>query len=269
MRTSITVTALTAALLVSTAAYANETSVSAEATIESLPARGTVSLNGTVDRIVDEDTFVLRDSTGETIDIHTSGAFALNEGDSVSVRGEKTSKIVGIGREIKDATVSVRTDSGAGASLHDAPKVVRDNTEAKKTSAYDMDAAEAAQADASAKDTTITEDIKNAASSAADKVSETVSNISASDTATATAGTIASLPKKGSVQLSGTVDRVRGENKFVLRDAAGKTIDVHTESAVDVQPGSTVRVNGNMTSELLGFGRQIEAAQVLEISTAQ
>lgn len=344
MRHTMTVTALTAALLVSTAAYAETASVKATASLDSLPDKGVVSVDGVVDRVVDGDTFVLRDSAGDTVDVHTKADLALTVGDSVSVKGEKASDLAGLGEEIENATVSVtskgtaavdttteanpaprdakaNTDakktaaydmdtdvevdadadvnqvakageitaaqSGNVAAKAETPRDAKSNTEAKKTASYDLDAdvdvkaagdvakvadagemtaeeankVEMAKADADAKATTVGEDIKNTASNVKDSITNSGD--------AAVAGTIAALPKEGSVSLTGTVDRVSNDNKFILRDSEGKTIDIHTASNVNVEPGDKVSVNGNVKSELLGFGRQIESAQVLKVSAAR
>lgn len=81
--------------------------------------------------------------------------------------------------------------------------------------------------------------------------------------------TIGSLPREGSVELSGVVDKVSDEKTFILRDAEGKTIDIHTASNVEVRPGDMVSVNGNVKSKLLGLGREIESAKVLVVSAAE
>lgn len=232
MRHTMTITALTAALLISTAAHAE---TSASASVESLPDKGMVSLSGTVDRVVDGDTFVLRDAAGDTIDVHSNAQLTLKKGDSVSVKGEKTAEIAGMGAEIEKANVTIGGNRSASASNRAggtaAPTAARDNTDR-------MGARETADA------------------------------ATATGATTAMNDTIEALPKEGAVELNGVVDRVSSDNKFILRDADGETIDIHTAANVDVKPGDSVSVNGNVKSELLGFGRQIEGAQVLVVSSS-
>lgn len=284
MRTTMTVTALTAALLVSTAAYAETASVSADASIEALPKSGAVSLTGTVDRVVDADTFILRDASGETIDVHTKGELSLNKGDMVSISGNKKAELAGIGKEIEGATVDVKSKASATAkstvdtamAKTESPKEAKANTEAKKTAAYDMDADIQIQTDADVKQ--VAEAGEMTAKEATAKVGATadatakettgllgnVTNVATS----ATDSVIDNLPKEGSVELTGTVDRVSSDDRFILRDSAGETIDVHTASAVDVEAGDKVSVSGNVKSELLGLGREIEGAKVLVVSAS-
>ena len=74
---------------------------------------------------------------------------------------------------------------------------------------------------------------------------------------------IDALPQEGPVTISGMVDTVDTDDKtFVLRDASGKTIDVHTSSKVMLQKGQTVKVSGTMSDEALGLGEEIVSARV-------
>lgn len=318
MRHTITVSALTAALLVSTAAYAQTASVGADASISALPDSGTVSLTGTVERVSNDTKFILRDAAGETIDVHTESKLSVKEGDMVSVKGEKTSEIAGIGNEIEKATVTVTDKASASAQAttqmraeNESPAEARNNTEAKKTAAYDADidvdadgdvakTAEARTVNSDDKpanardknnrttaaydadvDVDVDGDVKQVAEAGEMTAAEATAagTAKANATANAVAGkatsataalndTIEALPKEGSVELNGVVDRVSNDTKFILRDASGKTIDVHTASTADVKAGDTVSVNGDMKSELLGFGRKIENAKVLELSAS-
>lgn len=297
MRHTMTVTALTAALLVSTAAYADNMKVSSEASIKSLPSKGVVSLTGTVDRVVDGDTIILRDAAGDTIDVHTASNVTVEKGDMVSIKGDKTAELAGVGEEINNATLSV-TDKVANLASPDgertvaydnkasldsnvqartamkhaenteSPKVASDNTEMKKTAAYDLDV------DADAERARITADVDKVAD--AGEMTAKEATALTTDTATRTVAsadaemnsTIEALPKEGAVELNGVVAEVDSDNSFTLRDAAGKTIDVKTASNVEVQPGDTVSVNGNLKSKLLGLGREIDSAKVLVVSAA-
>ena len=83
----------------------------------------------------------------------------------------------------------------------------------------------------------------------------------------APATTINALPDSGNVMLSGTVDSVRNDREFTLRDATG-TVDVKlpaNQSAV-LQQGETVAVSGNIESSWLG--KDINATSVERQSAA-
>ncbi|MFC3053111.1 hypothetical protein [Kordiimonas pumila] len=74
---------------------------------------------------------------------------------------------------------------------------------------------------------------------------------------------IDALPDEGYVTISGTVEAVnRDDRSFTLRDSAGDTIDVHTQSAIMVDKGQVVKVNGRMDDEVAGMGEQIVSATV-------
>lgn len=75
--------------------------------------------------------------------------------------------------------------------------------------------------------------------------------------------TFENLPKQGRIAVSGVVARVNNDNKFTLRDSTGETIDVNTVSNVAVNEGDQVKVMGQVKSEFLGMGQQIEATDVV------
>lgn len=75
---------------------------------------------------------------------------------------------------------------------------------------------------------------------------------------------IENLPKSGSVTITGIVDRVSGDNKFMLRDSSGKTIDVNTNEEIDVDKGDKVTVTGDLSSEVAGMGKEINNATVAD-----
>lgn len=304
----MTLTAITAALLVSTSAFAMDMKASSEASIDSLPDKGAVSLSGTVDKVIDGDTFILRDSEGETIDVHTASNVNVNKGDVISVKGDKTAEVAGIGEEINNASITLSGEvkkmastakdtvknttaattgavAGAVGALTSAnidantkarvemkneenmesPGKASDNTETKKTAAYDIDVDVDADTDkvASAGEMTAGEATRlsnDKAEKAADRATSTVANVQ---------GTIDALPKEGIAELNGVVAEVDNDQSFTLRDSEGKTIEVNTASNVEVQPGDTVSVNGNVKSKLLGLGREIESAKVLVVSAAR
>ncbi len=80
------------------------------------------------------------------------------------------------------------------------------------------------------------------------------------------AGSISNLPSSGAVSLTGTVDRIADRDTLILRDAGGNTIDVHTNGAVTATIGQKVQVNGQLQSEMLGYGREIINARVMPIA---
>ena len=76
-------------------------------------------------------------------------------------------------------------------------------------------------------------------------------------------GSIDNLAKSGSVSLRGTVESVDNDKKrFVISDNTGDTIDVHTNSAVELKEGDNVSVKGKMESEVAGIGKEITSASV-------
>lgn len=78
--------------------------------------------------------------------------------------------------------------------------------------------------------------------------------------------TFENLPKQGRIAVSGTVARVNNDNKFTLRDTTGETIDVNSVSSVAVNEGDQVKVMGQVKSEFLGMGQEIEATDVVRQS---
>ena len=81
---------------------------SSAAVAASLPRSGQVVRDGTVERIVDTNTFILRDNeTRDTVDVHASRELELDAGDRVQVNGMMESEMLGIGREIVGATVTL------------------------------------------------------------------------------------------------------------------------------------------------------------------
>jgi uncharacterized protein YdeI (BOF family) len=82
------------------------TAVLAANTLSNLPPSGNVTLMGTVDRIADRDTFILKDENGYTIDVHTDNALQIRTGDRVQVLGMVQSEALGVGREVVHARIS-------------------------------------------------------------------------------------------------------------------------------------------------------------------
>lgn len=82
-----------------------------------LPKEGNVTRIGTVQRIVDENTFILLDQqTGQTVDVHTVNNLSLKEGTRVRVKGTADSDVLGMGHEIVNATVA-SVNAGVGGPL--------------------------------------------------------------------------------------------------------------------------------------------------------
>lgn len=74
--------------------------------IDRLPDEGKVTLSGIVaDTDPDDNSFVLQDNTGETIDVHTMQNVTLNEGDRVRVSGMMEDEVLGLGEQIVSASV--------------------------------------------------------------------------------------------------------------------------------------------------------------------
>lgn len=102
--------------------------------VDNLPSSGNVMLMGTVQRIADRDTFILRDDAGNTIDVHTNAALQVRNGERVQVNGTVQSEALGIGREVVNARVSPiagdRVTGGVGGPYEplDENTGVNDNT---------------------------------------------------------------------------------------------------------------------------------------------
>jgi uncharacterized protein YdeI (BOF family) len=127
-----TITALTASLMVSTAAFAANDSMKSAAT--AAPEAGAVTLSGTVDKLVDKDTFVLRDASGNRIDVNTASPLAVKEGDVVSVKGQKSPETMGMGVEISDAFVVAGAASASKGSPMSSAKTDDSRKQAKSES---------------------------------------------------------------------------------------------------------------------------------------
>lgn len=81
--------------------------------IDALPDDGMVSIKGTVSKVSDSDTIILKDVKGDTIDVHTKGKVSVNVGDTVTVSGEMEDEALGMGEQIVNATI---TTSGHAAA---------------------------------------------------------------------------------------------------------------------------------------------------------
>lgn len=83
-----------------------ESTATQSATIQDLPKKGLASIEGTVESIDSSSEFVLRDATGETIDVQSSTRLSLQAGDRVQVKGLVEAEAMGVGEEINSASVS-------------------------------------------------------------------------------------------------------------------------------------------------------------------
>ncbi len=79
--------------------------------IADLPDAGDVAIRGQVVAMRPGDqVFILRDTSGETVDVHTVSDVSLNRGDMVMVKGRVDNEIMGMGEEIWARTVVVTKD---------------------------------------------------------------------------------------------------------------------------------------------------------------
>ncbi|MCE3231898.1 MAG: Bacterial fold protein [Rickettsiaceae bacterium] len=82
-----------------------------------------------------------------------------------------------------------------------------------------------------------------------------------STTALAQNLTIKTLPDSGTVSITGTVDKVKNEKRFVLRDNSGTiSVDIESNKPILLQKGQTVRVSGYIDKHLMG--KDINATSV-------
>ena len=76
--------------------------------IDKLPESGQVMIEAEVSSVSDDmKRFVIKDKTGETIDVNSSVAVNVREGDMVKVKGEMRDEFAGMGEEINAYEVSV------------------------------------------------------------------------------------------------------------------------------------------------------------------
>lgn len=74
--------------------------------IDELSDEGNVTLSGTVEGVDEDDnSFQLRDETGETIDVRTASNVTAREGEQVLVEGVIEDEALGIGEQIVSASV--------------------------------------------------------------------------------------------------------------------------------------------------------------------
>ncbi len=110
----------TAVLATGSAAYAQSIKVNADAKqVDALPKAGKVTISGVVEDIVNDNKLILKDSAGKTIDVNTEAAIKAEEGQTVTVTGEMSSEVAGMGKEINKAVVSTAGISLDGKRGHD------------------------------------------------------------------------------------------------------------------------------------------------------
>lgn len=289
MKLSKTLMHTTAIMLLGTSVvYADsmtkETSwdLDADGRIESLPQTGTVSLSGTVASVSDEDTFTLKDKSGETIDVHTTETISFVEGARVKVQGQITDEAMGLGEEIKassvnvlnsNKTAAVEADSKAGLQVGESEgvgvdiqaSVTREQPKSVKGEKAEQNAAarrDNSKAEVASYDLDADVDADNIE---ARPEAETGAKDATEMAATLEGDSIDNLPKQGRITLTGTVDDIDGSNKFTLRDANGETIDVNTATNLTVAKGDRVKVMGQVKSEFAGLGREIQATDVMSV----
>lgn len=84
--------------------------------IDSLPDKGTVSLEAIVDSVDGQRSLTVRDEMGNTIDVKTLSNLSVKEGDRVAVNGTVESDFAGIGHEIASATVNKLASADTGSA---------------------------------------------------------------------------------------------------------------------------------------------------------
>lgn len=194
--------------------------------IDQLPKEGPVVVVGVVAEIDNKQEFTLRDSAGNTVDIDSSTELDIKQGDRVKVIGNIDDKVMGMGTEIDASSVTKLDASENGLSLSGDAK-----GEAK--------------------------------GEVRPQINAMVQTSEPSDDAK----TINSLPESGMVTVKGTVSSVNeAENRFILTDSNGETIDVHTIAKLEVVAGQEVEVTGRMNAEVAGIGQEIVSARVKVLS---
>lgn len=88
-----------------------------------MPIKGKVSRVGTVESIVDGDTFILKDRlTDKNVDVHTTSTENLELGERVSVEGTARAEMIGMGHQIVNASVMPLNTSGAMGGPYEEPQ---------------------------------------------------------------------------------------------------------------------------------------------------
>jgi hypothetical protein len=223
----VTFTAISMALTVSSGFAAMEKN---DLKINQLPKSGHVTLYGTIDDVDNNKEFNLRDSNGDTIDVDLSEHTTLREGDRVRVSGTLANDFLGFGREINSASVTIldEADERAAATRRDDDPYTLSGMK---------------------------DDAKQAYSNLKQEGKEVFSSNPE--------GTIDALPENGMVSLRGHVEEVNADDRsFVLKDDTGDTIDVNSDTKLEVSKGDTVVVKGQVKAKLAGLGKEIQATDI-------
>ena len=213
--------------------------------ISELPDEGAITIAGTV-KSTNGNNFTLADAHGDTIEVETPAELSLNAGDYVEVEGMLETE--GSTQQISAASVNQIDATNPAKSAFNTAKNAT-------TNAVDS-AGNAISSAATATGNAVTGAV-NTLTGAADETAD------ATDAMISEKSLISELPRKGAIALSGTVDSVDSdERSFILRDQAGKTIDVHSPDQLAVTKGDYVLVQGKLTSEFAGMGKEIQASSV-------
>jgi len=214
MLKQLTLLSTVAAIGISTQAFAadilsTKVNINADsALVQGLPKVGAVTISGTVENIDGDKKFTLKDSSGDTIDVNTNEKVNVKKDSAVTVNGTLDSEILGMGREIKNATISASGSAGISASQN--------------------------------------------SDHGTDKKSKT--------------DLVGQLPNTGMVEISGIVSEVNNtDNSFILKDKTGKTIDVNSSENIYVKVGDRVSVHGEIESNALCLGSEIQAERVIKM----
>ena len=79
-------------------------------TVDALPDEGMVTISGTVEEVdIEDNSFKLRDRSGESIDIHPTKPLTVKAGQKVKVTGVMDDEALGLGEQIVSAKVTIMT----------------------------------------------------------------------------------------------------------------------------------------------------------------
>lgn len=272
MRHTLLTSILSLSLLCSASAFAAGMQTGTETSIKALPSKGKVQIQGMVQNVIDRDTFLLRDTQGQNIRVHTQAKADVKAGEMVTVAGTKGMEAGSA--NIRNASINVVQKPGGDVYKQ---RMGSDNTH-KHADRNQFMAAAQSQHERSELANPVPKDARNSFRTHRatygsemwernkEYREEGVNAVAQGNPAYYHKNSIEALPRHGTVTLTGVVDKIRNDRTFILRDSHGETIDVHTMTQARLSPGDAVNVNGNVNSEILGFGREIENAQVSVIS---
>jgi uncharacterized protein YdeI (BOF family) len=91
----------------------------AETLVKDLPDKGTVALSGTIDKVIGDREFILRDTSGAIdVKIANNQSLVLKAGEKVNLIGAVNGGMLGIGTKSVDAS-DVKVEQNLGAALAD------------------------------------------------------------------------------------------------------------------------------------------------------